>query len=86
MNIDTAKSLLHQYSVVLYRAYRNKQHEVFNSDQDRLEHLVWMGVKAQEFTDEGKTMRWLGYVQGVLHTLCFYTLDQLKEHSRSGHV
>lgn len=39
-----------------------------------------MRIQASENTD--KVMRWLGYMQGVLHATGVYTLDQLKEHSK----
>lgn len=35
---------------------------------------------------ERKAMRWLGYAQGVAHALGYYTLDEIKEHSRTGTV
>lgn len=31
-----------------------------------------------------KAMRWLGYVQGVLHAFGYFTLNDLRDHSRGG--
>lgn len=36
--------------------------------------------------DEGKAMRWLGWVQGVLCERGVYSLDDVKEHSRTRRV
>ena len=35
---------------------------------------------------ERKAMRWLGFMQGVLVALGVYTLDEVKEHSRTRRV
>ena len=35
---------------------------------------------------ERKAMRWLGYAQGAAHALGYYTLDEIKAHSRTGIV
>jgi hypothetical protein len=50
-----------------------------------LSHLCFMCLEAQKFVDEGrieKAMRWLGFLQGVLWSRGFYSLDDLKNHSR----
>lgn len=50
-----------------------------------LAHFRFMCIEAQRFVDEGrieKAMRWLGFLQGVLWARNFFTLDDLKNHSR----
>jgi hypothetical protein len=50
-----------------------------------LDHLRFMCVEALNFVDAGKVpkaMRWLGFLQGVMWARGFYSLDQLKNHSR----
>jgi hypothetical protein len=50
-----------------------------------LAHLRFMCIEAQKFIDEDrieKAMRWLGFLQGVLWARGFYSLDDLKNHSR----
>ena len=36
--------------------------------------------------NEDKAMRWLGFCQGVLHSTGAFSLDELKKHSRKGHL
>jgi hypothetical protein len=55
-------------------------------------HLKYMCTTAIGFVDAGRiekamrwlglAMRWLGFLQGVLWSHDFYTLDDLKNHSR----
>jgi len=52
---------------------------------NELAHLRFMCIEAQKFIDEGrieKAMRWLGFLQGVLWARGFYSLNDLKNHSR----
>jgi hypothetical protein len=42
-------------------------------------HLRWMVAEIEkDEMSEGKTMRWLGYIQGVIVAQGFATLDQMK--------
>ncbi len=45
-------------------------------------HLKFMCVSAPTFADNAKAMRWLGFLQGVLWARGFFTLEELKGHSR----
>ena len=50
-----------------------------------LRHIAYMCETAIGFVGEGrigKAMRWLGFVQSSLYHTGFYTIDDLKEHSR----
>jgi hypothetical protein len=52
---------------------------------NELAHLRFMCEEAQKFVDQGrieKAMRWLGFLQGVLWARGFYSLDDLKNHSK----
>ncbi len=52
---------------------------------NELAHLRFMCIEAQKFVDEDrieKAMRWLGFLQGVLWARGFYSLDDIKNHSR----
>lgn len=43
----------------------------------------------KRFPDDGSTdkaMRWLGWVQGVMQACGVFTLEELKDHSRTGHL
>ena len=57
------------------------------TSSQRAAHYKFMCLEAQKFVDEGrieKAMRWLGFIQGVLWHGEYFTLDELKEHSRPG--
>jgi hypothetical protein len=61
-----------------------RQHFI-NPPSGELAHLRFMCIEAQQFVDEDRTekaMRWLGFLQGVLWARGFYSLDDLKNHSR----
>lgn len=51
-----------------------------------LGHLAWMcEVSIREFIPAGrleKAMRWLGFIQGCLVSQGWFTLDDVKKHSR----
>lgn len=54
-----------------------------------LNHLAWMCVRAQTFLihnnpeDFRKAATWLGYIQGELRALKLFTVNELREHSRT---
>lgn len=50
----------------------------------RLNHCYWCCHQALAFIGDqtDKAHRWLGYVQGVLHALHIFSLDELRAHSR----
>jgi len=48
-----------------------------------LDHVLWMCDEIPKFDDLEKIMRWLGYIQGVLHVTGHYTLDELREQCRT---
>ena len=47
-------------------------------------YLNDMAMRMQEIPVDhtGKLMRWLGFLQGALWAAGFYTVEELKEHSR----
>jgi len=53
--------------------------------ETEIAHLKYVCIQGQKFLDEGhaeKSMRWLGFIQGVLWARGMYTLDDLKNHNR----
>lgn len=59
--------------------------KLLKSKEDGLSHCSGMIGKIFTFMEENKmrkTFRWLGFIQGVLWALGFYTLDELMNHSR----
>ena len=52
---------------------------------DQVAHCKFMCDEAARLADSGeieKSMRWLGFLQGVMWDSDMYTLDELKNHSR----
>lgn len=50
-------------------------------------HLLFMTEEGARFVDDGrveKAMRWLGFLQGVFWERGYFSLDDLKNHSRPG--
>lgn len=48
-------------------------------------HLAYMCQTAIELVRDGRTekaMRWLGFIQASLYILGYFTIDDLKDHSR----
>lgn len=48
-------------------------------------HLYWMCIEAQTLVAAGhieKAMRWLGFIQGYLHSWGMATLKEIKSHNR----
>jgi hypothetical protein len=70
------------------RQLRNGETQVCSSGlypDARISHLMFMCQEAQKFVDEGrveKAMRWLGFLQGVMWKDDWYSLNDLKNHSR----
>ena len=61
--------------------------EVVRSELGRgMSHLRWMCHECVDkhvpAGDVDKAMRWLGFIQGVLLAVGYFTLEQIKEHSR----
>ena len=46
-------------------------------------HVLWMcgQLKRIALEDMDKACRWLGFIQGVLWTRGFYTIDEMREHN-----
>lgn len=75
--------LTHIQAIYIAASYADR----FESDRDFLmQHLVGMYPQMMTMEDEGKVMRWLGFMQGVLWTQQRFTLEQLKEHNSKGEV
>ena len=46
----------------------------------KLRHLRWMLDTIPKLAESDKANRWMGFVQGVLFDLDFYTIDELRAH------
>ena len=64
-----------------------KHREPFSPDYD-LNHIRWMINEIPKILDDPnkkeKANRWLGFVQGVLSMLGYFTIDEMKGHNKSG--
>jgi len=49
---------------------------------EKLQHLLSMPDRFPDDGSEKKSMRWLGFIQGVLWMSENFELEELKEHSR----
>lgn len=72
MTKDTALHLISEYSTSLAPT------------KDPI--LTEMPSRWPEGGSEKKAMRWLGFLQGAAYTTGTFTLEELKEHSRRGHI
>lgn len=85
MNLQDVKDVMLGYDAVL--ANRNiivQRHAHLAT----LAHVRWMTNEVQQWTREreGKAMRWLGFVQGVLVANGIFSLDDVKKHSRTRQI
>ena len=69
MNKEQLKIVLENYKLKLQEINRDHM----------LDHALVMCDF--NFDDIEKSMRWLGFIQGVLYTRSIYTIDELKEHN-----
>lgn len=70
-----------QAAVVLDRTYLEPRlcPPVRHPNGEGISHLRWMVSEiAKEHMSEGKTMRWLGYIQGAIVTLHIASLEDMK--------
>ena len=50
-----------------------------------LRHLMTMPQKMAQISDVEKLMRWLGFMQGVLHAERVFNIDELRHHNKFGY-
>ena len=51
----------------------------------KMAHVAWMctELKSPEFSDDmEKNMRWLGFIQGILWSKGYFTIEELSDHNR----
>jgi len=85
MSPDDVKALATYYDTSL-RLSNGVDIEAKREHNPTVPHLLYMCEEIPKFIDEGKiekSMRWLGFLQGVFCEHGYYTIDQLKEHNRS---
>jgi hypothetical protein len=64
----------------------NERTLVHIPEADAIAHLLFMCQEAQIFINEDridKAMRWLGFIQGVLWSGRYFSIEALKQHSTS---
>lgn len=69
MNKDTALKLMAEYAEVFKE----------NGEQDRV--ITEIATRFPEDGSESKSMRWLGFMQGIIYSRGLCTLDEVKQHS-----
>lgn len=87
---DEALGLLREYCDVIRRyldSPRTLDLSQRREDHDSLlNEAAGMSDRFPASGSENKAMRWLGYIQGILRATGFYSLEELKEHSKNGKV
>jgi hypothetical protein len=73
--------------VEICELYKNSIDDFFHDSYlpETYKHVGYMLWQIPQFIKEGrkeKANRWLGFVQGVLWTKGFYTIEEMKEHNR----
>lgn len=81
MNIHSAKIVASQYfadqDAIFKRAAEN------GGDATNVSYAIALCRRIEiEVESEGKAMRWLGFIQGVLWAEHVFTVHDLKEHNR----
>lgn len=85
MTRDTALSLLKQYGEHLRALRWDPAYK--HATQASVVHNPTMSEADLRFPEDGsekKAMRWLGFVQGCCYSGGIFTLEEIKEHSRTG--
>lgn len=81
--LEIYRKLLDKYNV----SRKPSPHDVFPlTDKELIDHLYYMLDQIDSFLRQGhrdKAFRWLGFMQGCLWCLRFYTLEDLKNHNKS---
>lgn len=47
---------------------------------ERMQHVRWMLAEMKSMNDPAKLNRWIGFLQGVLFTSGFCTIEELRQH------
>jgi len=69
-----------------YEKHGTPPHPYDNIRGPQHHHVATMFPRMRELIEENrieKCMRWIGFIQGWLWTIGAYSLDELKNHSRS---
>ena len=53
------------------------------SESDELGNALWMLEQIPTFDNQGKIDRWIGRVQGIVHTLGLFTWEELQDLTRA---
>jgi len=100
MTNEHFKSLLGRYQAKLDGRYSGFHEQQMSEDSMKVatyhvsirtmvSHCKFMCNETKKFIEAGqveKSMRWLGFLQGLLWCLGLFTLDDLKNHSRASQV
>jgi hypothetical protein len=75
MTRETAIEMLGQYCALIRTQTACSDPTIFNADK-----------RFPADGSERKAMRWLGFIQGAAYARGYFTLEQIKEHSKNGRV
>jgi hypothetical protein len=81
MTIDKIKEVMERYR----KFFENYPYDDENAHDIKLKHCMGMIPRMLKYLEEGrveKVFRHLGFIQGFLWTENYFTIDELKNHSR----
>lgn len=85
MKIEKVQRLVASYRNTTLAQVESKKfttHGQLPDASQALAHAKWMCEEVHSMTDEGKAMRWLCFVQGVLWMTGRRTIDQMRDDNR----
>lgn len=85
MTKEKLKTLLEFYDHFVKDSTKIKKHETPKTNEEILEHVRYMCNKGKEYIEDGhieKSMRWLGFIQGVFFGNKIFTIEELRNHSK----
>ena len=88
MKVDKVKRVINYYESTLTKLGFRPEEANYNNKlilpSVHMNHILSMLPKMKLFLKENrveKTMRWLGFVQGVLYSQGLYSIDNLRHHN-----
>lgn len=83
MTREHALALLKEYSDFVEERFGGMDINPNNAKESALASVMGVHDRFPDDGSEKKAMRWLGWAQGVLQACGVFTLEALKEHSRT---
>mgnify|MGYP003510613429 CR=1 FL=1 len=82
--LDECESTIRSH-IPLAKPARAPRSVTNHSESVAVSHMLWMIIETRDFVAESrieKAFRWLGFIQGVLWSFGFVTIDNAKDTNR----